>query len=70
MDGKKNTLYSVRVSDPAAVFVEARYRQEGMESPSEYIRSLIDADRQKTADAFNLMAAALGVQVNKVNGGE
>lgn len=68
MDDKKNKLYSVRVSDPASVFVEARYKQEGMESPSEYIRALIEADRQKTADAFNLMAEALGVQVNNVNG--
>lgn len=70
MDGKKTKAYAVRVSDASETFVEARYKQEGMESPSEYIRSLIDADRKKTADSFTLMAEALGVQVNNVSTGD
>jgi hypothetical protein len=67
MDEKKTEAITVKLSDSAKRFVEARYRQEGMESPGEYVRSLIEADRQRASDSFNLLAEALGVQVNNEN---
>lgn len=64
-DDKKSEVVTVRLSDSVRRFVEVRCKQESMESPGEYIRALIDADRQRASVNFNLLAEALGVQVNK-----
>ena len=64
---KKTEAITVKLCDTAKRFVDARYKQEGMESPGEYIRSLIEADRQRASDSFTLLAEALGVQINREN---
>ena len=64
---KKSEAVTVKLSETDRKFVDARAKQEGMESPGEYIRSLIEADRQMAADNLNLLAEALGVQVNNEN---
>ena len=69
MDGKKTEAVTVKLSEPVKRFVDVRCKQEGMESPGEYIRSLIEADRQNAADNLTLLADALGVQINKENYG-
>lgn len=68
-DEKKTEAITVKLSETDKRFVEARHRQEGMESSGEYIRSLIEADRQRAADNFTLLAEALGVQINIENKG-
>lgn len=66
---KKTEAVTVKLSDTTKRFVDARFRQEGMESPGEYIRHLIEQDRQQAADNFNLLAEALGVHINRENHG-
>ena len=66
-DEKKTEAITIKLSETAKRFVDSRCRQEGMESSGEYIRSLIEADRQKAADNLNLLAEALGVQINHEN---
>ena len=66
---KKTEAVTVKLSDTVKRFVDARYKQEGMESPGEYIRSLIEADRKSAADNFSLLAEALGIKVITDNHG-
>ena len=67
MDEKKTEAVTVKLSETAKRFVDSRCNQEGMESSGEYIRSLIEADRKKASDNLNLLAEALGVQINNVS---
>ena len=49
-------------------FVMGRCHIDGI-SASEYVHRLITADRLKNEHDFNVMASALGFQVNRVNKG-
>lgn len=64
---KKSQSVTVKLTDSQAHFSAARAKQLGMESDSEYLRSLVEADRIRALNDFNLLGDALGIKVNTVN---
>lgn len=70
---KHTEIISVRLSREKRHFLSRRAEQLGMESPSEVIRALVDAEMQRAVHEHSLLADALGISVNKenfVNGGD
>ena len=63
MEGAKKTA-SVTVKMESALhdFAVVRAKQCGCESPSEYIRDLLEADREKARVDLNLLAESLGIK--------
>lgn len=57
---------TVKLCEEKKRFVESRAEQLGMNAGS-YLRSLIDYDQQKARLDFNLLADALGIQINREN---
>lgn len=64
---KKTETYTTRIPCSMGRFIEVRYKQKNMESVGEYIRSLIEKDIREASSDFNLLADALGAQVNIEN---
>lgn len=58
---------TVKLSPTGKRFVSTRAKQLGMESSGEYIRHLISVDQERAISDFNLLAEALGCQINQEN---
>jgi len=58
---------TVRVEDGMKTFAKVRAEQLGMESSGEYIRHLLELDRQRAVTDLNLLAESLGLKVIREN---
>ena len=65
MDGgeKKADAFTVRLIESRKLLVDARWKQERMESASDYLRKLVEQDYLKAAEEFKLLAEAMNAKV-------